>query len=497
MTLNESNNMSKHEMISASPTKNFFVEMLTRDIELEDAILDLLDNCVDGIQRTKNVENTDRVSGEKPYEGFWAKINFSPEYFSLEDNCGGIPIEVARDYAFKMGTPVSSSNRDADVYTIGTYGIGMKRAIFKIGRSSSVLSQTQASCFKVSIDPEWLSSDDSNNSHNWELPLEEIPRSQRGNGTLIEIRDLRDVIKQELSSPQSTLINNLVRKISYHYSYIINKGFEVLVNGTKVSVQPIRFLWDGINNITAQTGGVIAPFLYKAQQDDIDIEIVVGLNRDIASEEEVDDEMEGMRRSSETAGWTIVCNDRVVVYCDKTRLTGWGEAKVPSYHPQFIAISGVVSFRSKNTSKLPLTTTKRGIDSSSEIYLYIKDYMREGLKLFTSYTNRWKINTLEEKERVKKTEPVSASALFQMIPDELWTTVKRRGDSKFLDEKRYIPPLPAPEAQNSLSKPRRINFSRPDSEIRLVAEYLFEDSERSPSEVGDGSFNVVLREANK
>lgn len=34
--------------INASPTKNFFVEMLTRDIDLKDAILDLLDNCFAG-----------------------------------------------------------------------------------------------------------------------------------------------------------------------------------------------------------------------------------------------------------------------------------------------------------------------------------------------------------------------------------------------------------------------------------------------------------------
>ena len=37
--------------ISASPTKSFFVDMLTRDIYLKDAILNLLDNCIDGIQR--------------------------------------------------------------------------------------------------------------------------------------------------------------------------------------------------------------------------------------------------------------------------------------------------------------------------------------------------------------------------------------------------------------------------------------------------------------
>ena len=41
--------MSKYETVDATPVKSFFVDMLTRDIELVDAILDLLDNCVDGI----------------------------------------------------------------------------------------------------------------------------------------------------------------------------------------------------------------------------------------------------------------------------------------------------------------------------------------------------------------------------------------------------------------------------------------------------------------
>ena len=34
--------------INAMPTKAFFVNMLVRDINLERAVLDLLDNCIDG-----------------------------------------------------------------------------------------------------------------------------------------------------------------------------------------------------------------------------------------------------------------------------------------------------------------------------------------------------------------------------------------------------------------------------------------------------------------
>ncbi len=43
--------MSK--IAKGTPTKEFFVGMLTRDIELSDAILDLLDNCLDGVVRQK------------------------------------------------------------------------------------------------------------------------------------------------------------------------------------------------------------------------------------------------------------------------------------------------------------------------------------------------------------------------------------------------------------------------------------------------------------
>jgi Histidine kinase-, DNA gyrase B-, and HSP90-like ATPase len=470
--------------VNASPTKNFFVEMLTRDIDLEDSILDLLDNCVDGIQRIIN----DSQPSNKPYEKFWAKITFSSEGFKIEDNCGGIPTE-AQQYAFRMGRPIDITNGNA--YTIGTYGIGMKRAIFKMGCSSKITSKTENNSFMVTINPEWLTSDNS-----WELPIERIEHSLIENGTVIEVTHLRDGIKREFSSPESTLLNSLVGKISHHYSYILNKGFTVFVNEKKVPLISLNLLWDGAEKINSQNAA-IAPYLYEAQKDEVEIKLAVGFYRSIASEDEVNDETEGIRRSSDTAGWTIICNDRVVVYCDKTRLTGWGEAKVPSYHPQFIAISGVIHFRSKDARSLPITTTKRGIDASSDIYLYVKDFMREGLKIFTSYTNKWKRNIPEEKERVSQAKTADPNTIFSTIPEEAWKTVRgRNSESKsFSTERKFIPVLPIPEAQNNEPKKKNISFSRPSKEIELVAEYLFEDSERDPSEVGNECFEIILREA--
>ncbi|MBD2603333.1 ATP-binding protein [Scytonema hofmannii FACHB-248] len=477
------NEVKPPTQVNASPTKNFFVEMLTRDIDLEDSILDLLDNCVDGIQRIIK----DRPSSDKPYQNFWAKITFSSEVFKIEDNCGGIPLE-AQHYAFRMGRPTDIIN--GNTYTIGTYGIGMKRAIFKMGRSSKIISKTENDSFKVTINPEWLTSD------SWELPIERIQHSLPENGTAIEVTHLRDGIVTQFSSPQSPLLNSLVGKISHHYSYIINKGFTVFVNGLKVPLISLNLLWDGVEKINSKNAA-IAPYLYEARKDDVEIRLAVGFYRSIASEDEVNDETEGIRRSSDTAGWTIICNDRVVLYCDKTRLTGWGEATVPSYHPQFIAISGVIHFRSKDARSLPITTTKRGIDAASDIYLYVKDFMREGLKIFTSYTNKWKKNIPEEKEIVSKAKTDDPNVIFEAIPEEVWKPVKKRtSDSKsFSTERKFTPTLPVPEAKNTGNRRNNISFARPSKEIEIVAEYLFEDSEREPSEVGNECFERILREA--
>src|SRR5690348_11642738 len=86
--------------------KRFFVSMLTRDIELEDAILDLLDNCLDGIVRTtKRSLNT-----KAPYKGYWSKITINPNSFEIFDNCGGIPENLVTR-AFGIGRAFDPNER--------------------------------------------------------------------------------------------------------------------------------------------------------------------------------------------------------------------------------------------------------------------------------------------------------------------------------------------------------------------------------------------------
>ncbi len=478
--------------INAAPTKSFFVDMLTRDIDLKDAILDLLDNCIDGIQRTIKRQ----APTETPYEGFWAKIEISGDSFKIEDNCGGIPLDVAERYAFRMGKP-KDINDDDDIFTIGTYGIGMKRAIFKMGRSAQVFSQTESESFKVIIQPDWLLSDDS-----WELPLEMTDSPLDRSGTSLEVVELREETATQFATKsfQTTLAN----EVEALYSYIIGKGFEIFVNSERVKPRPLVLQWEGLTKLKNKDTEAVAPYLYEAREENVEVTVAVGFHRALPSYEEIDNAEAGKRsRKRDTAGWTIVCNDRVVVANDKTILTGWGEAGVPRYHPQYISISGIVHFKSTDARKLPLTTTKRGIDASSELYLHVKERMREGLKVFTTYTSKWKQLPQEEKQRAKKAKPESPASMFEMAKtiDEsvpaggssksIWKAVAPQA-KKLDEEKRYIPNLPSPPP---IAQRKRISFNKPVEEIRVIGEFLFNDPDCPATTVGEACFEEILSQA--
>lgn len=457
------------EVAVAFPTKRFFIEMLTRDIELHDAILDLLDNCVDGVQRT----NRDQEKSETPYEGYWAKISFSADHFEILDNCGGIPIDLAKRYAFMMGRPKEED--DNDVPTIGMYGIGMKRAIFKMGRAAHVTSQTDTECFVVDISKRWLVDND-----NWNLPIKRMHNQFEVSGTRVRVEHLREGVAQHfIKDGTSPFTKRLIETISQNFSFIIRKGFRIFVDRKEVIPKTFTLMWSSPD---ASDGQRIAPYIYQANLDGMSVRLAVGFYKPMLSLDELDEE-QVTKRSKEDAGWTIICNDRVVVFNDKTRLTGWGEAGVPGYHSQFIGISGVVSFNSNDAWKLPITTTKRGIDTSSETYLYIKDFMREGLKKFTNYTNVWKSDLQNEKHISSSAASIPLEEILAAEPDQDWTRVRNRAN-----ELKFNPTLAAPKETDPM---RQVRFSKRISEIRAVSMTLFGEPDVSPGDVGAACFEKM------
>jgi hypothetical protein len=256
------------------------------------------------------------------------------------------------------------------------------------------------------------------------------------------------------------------------------------VNGVTVKPKPTRLVF-------AKQASSIRPFIFATESDGVEVFLAVGFTRPIPSADEAASEQDDRKYSTENAGWTVVCNDRAVLYCDRTEMTGWGEAGVPRYHTQFIAISGIVEFRSDDPSKLPTTTTKRGIDASSTLYLQVKNKMREGMRLFTTYTNKWKNRAEEARQQMEAESTLS----FGELKAEAKRVEMRVTTRTVPAGKQYVPELPMPtkiEAQK-----RRISFTKNVKEIRVVGEHLFGDPDSDPSEIGERCFDIVLARASE
>ena len=459
------------DMAEATPTKQFFVEMLTRDIRLIDAILDLVDNCIDGALRLAEINGDDKID----YSKHTVSINVSKDSFSINDNCGGIPREIAKKYAFRMGRELGD-DRDSSSETIGMYGVGMKRAIFKMGKQASVKTLHGDDCFEVCIDPTWLADSD------WKpLPISTIEGDGCliSPGTEIEITKLRSGVSQEFCVNE--FLGELKRSISEHFTIFLEKGLKITLNDQEVDHIEIKIL-------AGEDRECPAPYIFSKEIDGVSVRMAMGLNSSKTASNNPDDYFEG-RRESASAGWTIFCNDRAVLVGDKSRLTGWGNVG-PYYHYQHSVITGVVEFRSKIANKLPVTTTKRSLDASSDVWLQTFREMTKAMKIWVRHTNRWKNrNRGEQASYWRGTQPVTIAEAIDIVSKRI--DVKEEGKLEYNPEKNNV--LPRPEVDNSDEK--RIVFLRPQHEIRTVSNFLFEDPHKSPTDVGRECFERTLRDA--
>jgi hypothetical protein len=457
-------------VIDVFPAKRFFVESLTRDIDLADAILDVLDNCVDGARRVG------LKPGDKPYTGYRAAVRFDGKKFVIEDNCGGIPLQVAKKSAFCFGRPANYAAK-ADG-TIGIIGIGMKRAIFKIGKSCVVRSQHKTDTFQVKISPEWLKSDQ------WKLYFNRVEREPIENGTRITIDLLNDSVSQEF---ESTLFKKkLWEKVTGAFALLIARGFEVKINGDLVTSQMPTLLWQ--DNVDGDAPG-IQPYVFREVIDGVKVYLAVGFRAPDNQTEEDDDKS---YYRTEPAGWTVACNDRVVLFCDKSEQTGWGTGRVPEYHTQFIRISGFAEFTSLDPTKLPFTTTKHGINQQSKVFLKVFDKLRDGTKAFTDWTYQFK-EYAAQKDAIF--DPARTQSLDVETIKERVTANQAAKTGKNVDAFTYKPKLPQPKTDK---KERTISFRRSEAEVRAVSNYLFGDEEEvSASRVGEECFDLVLKKTKK
>ena len=217
--------MAQGRVIDAAPTKDFFIHMLVRDIELIPAIGDLVDNCVDGARRLR---------GDGPYDGLYVRLSVDPGRFRIEDNCGGIPLDVAEKYAFRFGRPEGMVDTPR---SIGQFGVGMKRALFKLGSAFTVASRTEEDTFSVHVDVEaWQALAE------WEFEFEryESERHADDTGTTITVDPLHD--ETMTSFGQQAFITRLARSIGAHHQQSIARGLVITLNAVPIGGGALELL---------------------------------------------------------------------------------------------------------------------------------------------------------------------------------------------------------------------------------------------------------------
>lgn len=456
----------------AKPTKQFFVSMLTRDISLDDAILDLLDNCLDGALRLAGEEDVN-------YSKHFVKITMTKERFAIEDNCGGIPREVAKNYAFKMGRD-HDDDRDSDSETIGMYGVGMKRAIFKMGKDALVRTRHGDDTYEVPITSHWLEAKD------WDpLPINEPTEASEmlaDAGTTIVVKDLYEGVARHFDN--DAFGNKVRTAISEHFTMFLQRGLVVILNNEHV--KPVR-----VEVLVSTREDGPAPFVFRKTIEGVVVSITVGRNLNRGLGDDADNEAVGEgTHSSATAGWTVLCNDRAVIVGDKSRLTGWGDS-IPLYHPQFDIITGVIEFRSKRADKLPVTTTKRALDTSSNVWLESLVKMKDGMRVWIDYTNQWKNQANSEQEQARHWQDARPMPIAEAIEAVAVRKAARKADDDSLEfnpKKNRV----MPEPPNKTPSSRRVTFMKPAEAIRVVARALLDDENAKPGAVGEKCFDLTL-----
>lgn len=335
------------ESANAFPTKRFFLDMLPRDISLEDALLDLIDNPIDSLTRTQEIdfiENPFVLLDAKPSEDAQSnntrpkiKLELQEDEVSIVDDCGGIDFESAKNDVFRLGRVIPD-----DKAYLSVYGIGLKRALFKLGRDIFIESWTQNSGFRIQIDvEEWAENED-----DWEIPIERLPGAKKGEvpGTRIVVSRLNSEVSTRIKDPG--LGQRLQDYVGQTYSLFLDNYVDISINERRI--EPHR--------IPIGSSNEIQPATEQYDDDGVHVTIVAGLG-----------ERGAQRWYLDKAGWYVLCNGRVIVFADKTDLTGWGN-HLPQFHSKYSGFLGIVFFFSENPEELPWTTTKRGLHRESLVF---------------------------------------------------------------------------------------------------------------------------------
>ena len=451
--------MVNTQRANARPRKDFFVSMLTRDITLEDCILDLIDNAVDAAW-TASGQKPKTLVVDNALSAYDVRVEMSANAFTIADNCTGINLDDAVNYAFTFGRVRGD---EPDKYTVGVYGIGMKRAIFKIGKQISIQSTYEEPDgtlvgFEVPINVDtWLGDDgplagaDEQSAPVWDFDIEPLDPAANV-GVVIQVTDLLPDTSELFADKMHE--RALRRLLAKDYMLPLMRGLNIWLNGTQIEPTVIEL----------RQNESFAPMRHRYEDGDVEVELLAGMAF------QPSDDIDPDTRKDEVSGWYVACNGRMMLTADRSSVTGWGEL-LPSWHRQYGGFVGLIFFSAENPLLLPMTTTKRSVDTSSAVYRRALGRMIEPTRAWINYTNARK----SDLRNLKDLEKTAASTAITSVPE------------------RETVSLPTVTKNPAAEPMANVNYAVPRRRIRALGEALG-DRRMSYRDVGLESFEYAYGE---
>jgi len=332
----------------------FLTDTLTTDIELTDALFDLIDNSIDAARN--HIVQTDYDKDEyglpKDYSGFEIKIRFTDTSIVIVDNCIGVETDTLVNNTFYTG------KRSNHKYGIGHYGLGLKRALLKAGCQFGLVTDNGDYLYKSIFDTESFTGDSEK-----KLQAKQFPSTSKRR-TMLVVSDLKENVISQVND--QIWFDNAIQELEVRYSNFIRKGLKIKVINSLKSGKKTIAVEPAVPEIRQAT--LINPIADKIVEPNVNVDFKVGIHNKYRFAGEYDHNAKENQELTKTYGLYFICNDRVIVAATKEAKYGF----TTQWHSEYGGFVCLVNITAKNPADLPWNTSKTELKVNSSLFLKLR-----------------------------------------------------------------------------------------------------------------------------
>lgn len=415
---------------------NFLSDTLTTDIELTDALFDLIDNSIDSARDEiiQGKYQKDNRGLPNDYSGYCIKLRFTNNSIAIEDNCTGFATNTLEENAFYTGL------RSNHKFGIGYYGLGLKRALLKAGSVYGMITDNGEHLYKSNFSTHSFASDGET-----ELVAKKYTSTGRPRTVLVASSLHADTLAQIHSTEW---IKTMINGLAVRYAMFLRKGLAIKVVCSQPNFSNTYYITPKVPSLRED---LIRPITKEAISGGIKSEFEAGIHNEYRFPGEWEHDPKKNEKLTNKYGVYYIFNDRVIVESSIEKKHGF----TTNWHSEYGGFVCLVHVTGENPKDLPWNTAKTDVKLYSPLFLDIisnveplaKSYRSEAKKLINIWLDK-KTKDLPETER-KKIFADKAGAK-QLSESEISARSRKSGQKKQQEPKGSGKKQTTPEKKPTL-----------------------------------------------